>query len=110
MKTQMTTTLRSAARNAVMALGVFAVMGAVAAAPALADGRGDQRYEHSRRYEQQGWRGDERGREWRGARFDRHYVYARPGYYGYAAPRYYAPPPVYYPAPGFSLDFIVPFR
>jgi hypothetical protein len=110
MKTQMTTTLRSAARKAVMALGVLVVMGGVAAAPAFANGRDDQRYEFSRRNEHRSWRADERGDAWRGARFDRHYAYARPSYYGYAAPRYYAPPPVYYPAPGFSLDFTVPLR
>jgi hypothetical protein len=88
-----------AAGIAVMALG------ALSAAPALAD---------------EGWHGDRDHRGWHESRH-RHYEYRGPHRYGppprvvyappprvYYVPRprvYYAPPPVYYDTPGISLVF-----
>jgi len=82
-----------------LAVLILAVsLGAITAAPALADGwRGHARFDH---------RG---GHEWRGHEWREHHWY-RYGYApGYAYPGYYyAPAPAYVPPP--SLTVVVPFR
>ncbi len=89
-------------RNAMLALGLAAIIGGATAAPALAD----EYWHHQRRdTREQAWRDHERWDrdDWRYADRDREqrYAYTAPSY-GYS----YAPPaPAYVAPPSFNLVF-----
>jgi hypothetical protein len=104
MKTSWMKPLRSLAGKAAATIAAFAVLGGLAAAPALADGRHQSPQRHER-----AWHGHGR-HDWRRVTYHPRYVYA-PRYI-YAAPRpvYVPPPPVVYRAPSLSFDFRIPLR
>ncbi len=88
---------RRIVRNAMLALGLTAIVGGMTAAPALAD----EYWHHDRRdaREHEGWGRD----QWRHADrdHDQRYAYVAPSY-GYS----YAPPaPAYVGPPSFNLVF-----
>jgi hypothetical protein len=89
--------LRSTLRNSVLALGLAAVVGGIAAVPASAEEW--HRYGNSGRYDHDdGWRAREyRAHEWREHRYARDYDGPR---VVYGAPYYYGPPVV-----SFGLNF-----
>jgi len=105
-----TSNFRRIIRNAALGLGLAAIVGGAAMAPALAADYGHQdrrdAYSHQDRrdaYSRQDRR-DVREPEWRAhERWEPRYAYAAPSY-GYR----YAPAPVYAAPP--SLNFVFPIR
>jgi hypothetical protein len=103
------TNSRRSLRRLIIAVGVTALVGGIAASPAHAD---NDHWRHGH----EAWR-DHRGHEWREHRWHEHHGYAvraYPGYaYGYPPPVIYAPPPVVYAPPVYaapSLSFVFPLR
>jgi hypothetical protein len=103
------------ARTALLALGLAALLGGVAATPAFAeegwrgrDGREHEWREHERR--EHAWREHEwREHEWREHEWREHYHYGYAPGYAYPPAFAYQPPPPAYVAPP-TLSFVFPLR